>query len=508
MSVQMTGLCGKGTALIWKQCNDELFAEGLHLLEEAAFAGDAQAWFFLGRCYSWGDGAVGFSEKKARECYEKGTEAGSARAVLGAIRAGQFDEEMRARSLLTPEESFRELKEAAMEGDAFAAWQLAEAFEWENLSEVLPEEERRRELCFSWYRKAAEGGIVPAMVKMGKCFQRGQYVSPDRGRFLEWADRAAAQGDVWGLYQMGLYHQEQGHADAAFQYFAAASYQGDAKAPLLLGRMYLSGEEGVPRDVKRAVESFELAASRDEPESLAELGHIFYRDEVVERDDEKALYWYKRAYAAGQKSAALPLAHLVMRGADLAAYQQAHKLLLEAAEEETDGQAALALGNLYRDGLLGVPDMEQALEWYEKGAKQENPECMELLGCLYFQGEEGVETDYQKAFYWLSRCLEAGTLQSCSKLAYLYMKGEGCEENEEMAIRLFERAAQSEYDGYALYELGFLYERRGSAQGGSPEDLDQAADYYQRAIEMGNESAVRRFSHFKKSLFGRWKITY
>lgn len=69
--------------------------------------------------------------------------------------------------------------------------------------------------------------------------------------------------------------------------------------------------------------------------------------------------------------------------------------------------------------------MKQAVSWYEKGASQGNPECMEILGCLYFQGEEGVDRDYAKAFEWLNRCEEAGSLQSASKLGYLYMKGEG-----------------------------------------------------------------------------------
>ena len=138
------------------------------------------------------------------------------------------------------------------------------------------------------------------------------------------------------------------------------------------------------------------------------------------------------------------------------------------------------------------------------GASQGNPECMEILGCLYFQGEEGVDRDYAKAFEWLNRCEEAGSLQSTSKLGYLYMKGEGCIADENKAKELFERAAQTECDGYALYELGFIYERKNE----SPEDLERAAQCYQKAIEMGNESASRRFSHFKKGLFGRWKITY
>ena len=90
------------------------------------------------------------------------------------------------------------------------------------------------------------------------------------------------------------------------------------------------------------------------------------------------------------------------------------------------------------------------------------------------------------------------------KLAFLYMKGQGCEADETKARELFEKGAESECDGYALYELGYLYERKNE----SYEDLEKAAEYYRRAISMGNESAARRFSHFKKGLFGRWKVTY
>lgn len=503
MAILMTGLCEKGVDLIWKQCNEELFSEGLKYLEEAAYAGDPEAWFFLGHCYSWGDGAVGFNEKKAYDCYKKGAEAGSFRAVLGAMRTGQFDEEMKKASLHTPEECYEEVLAAAGQGEPFAAYQIAAAYEWESIFGLLPEEEQKRENCLDWYEKAADGGITAAMVKMGKCCLNGQYTKKDEERAVEWADKAAARGNVWGLYRMGLYHMEQENKEAAYEYFWAAAKQGDARAPLYLGRMYLKGE-GTERDIRKAVEAFEEAASREEPESFTELGHIFYRDEVVERDDEKAFYWYSRAYNAGRKEAALPLAHLYLRTSDVQDCQKAEKLLREAAETETDGQASLTLGNIKREGIGGEIDMEEAVAWYEKGAGLGNPECMEILGILYFQGEENIEADYGKAYHWLSLCREAGTLQSYSKLAFLYLKGQGCEADEEMARELFEKAAETECDGYALYELGYLYERRNE----SPDDLDRAAEYYQQAIEMGNESAGRRFAHFKKGIFGKWKVTY
>ena len=504
MATRMTGLCEKGAALIWKQCNEELFPRGVTYLEEAAYAGDADAWYFLGHCYSQGDGAVGFNEKKAYDCYYRGAAAGSFRAVLGAVRTGFYDEKMKQAALCSEEESREQLREAAEKGDAYAAFQMADASEWG----MIPEEEetdsdseKAGARCLPWYRKAAEGGIVKAMVKLGQCCQNGQYMEKNPEQYLDWAEKAASVGDVWGLSQMGEYYQSYGELEAAAAYLEAAAKQGAAKAPLLLGQMYLNGE-GIQRDLSKAVKYLELAASREEADSYLLLGALFYNDELVEREDEKAFYWYGRAYEAGKKEAAVPLAHLYLRTSEIQNRRTAEALLKEAVETETDGRAALALGNISRDGLCGEMDLEQAIHWYEKGAKQGNPECMELLGCLYFQGEEGIDTDYGKAFYWLNLCLEAGTLQSCSKLAYLYMKGEGCEKDEEKAIELFERAARTEYDGNALYELGYLYENRGE----NPENLEKAADYYQKAIEMGNENAVRRFSHFKKSLFGRWKL--
>lgn len=502
MAIQMTKLCQRGVDLIWKQCDEELFPQGIECLEKAARQGDAEALFFLGHCYSWGDAAMGFNETKAYECYLDGAGAGSCRCVLGALRAGQYSEELQTQAKYTLEESYKELKEAAEEDDAFAAYQLARAYEWEDIFDLLPKEDRRVEQCLPYYEKAAKGGIADAMVKAGKCYLSGRFTRQDREKAMEYASRAASLGHAWGLYHMGLYHQEAGQMEAAFEYFLAASHQGDSESPYYLGRMYLSGA-GVHRSTADAIAYFETAAVREETKSLAELGDIFYKDEIVEREDEKAFYWYSRAYASGDHSVSLPLGHLYLSPSKRQDCGKAFRLIEEAAQADTDGSANLALGNLCREGVGCEQDMEKSVSCYEKGAMLGNAECMELLGGLYFDGEDG-EIDFEKAFYWLDRCIRAGSLQSYSKLAYLYLKGLGCPVDESRAEELFERAAQVECDGYALYELGYMYECRGESQ----EDLDIAAEYYERAIEMGNESAVRRFSHFKKTMFGKWKVIY
>ena len=68
-------------------------------------------------------------------------------------------------------------------------------------------------------------------------------------------------------------------------------------------------------------------------------------------------------------------------------------------------------------------------------------------------------------------------------------------------VRLFEEAAEYEYDGFALYELGYIHECRDTR-----ESLEAAADYYQKAAAMGNENAAKRLSHFRRTIFGRWRV--
>lgn len=501
MSVLMTGLCEKGVDLIWKQCDEEQFPKGLECIENAVRAGDPEALFFLGYCYSWGDGSVGFNDKKAYDCYRSGAESGSYRCVLGALRAGQYDEALKEAARYSLAESYDALCQAAGRGDAFAAYQIAAALEWEDLVPLIGKNGRSKN-CLAWYEQAAQGGIVPAMVRAGKCYREGIFTPPDQNKALYYADLAASRGDAWGLFRMGLYYEEQEEREAAFEYFRAACVQGDKKAPYYLGLMYLNGT-GTERDIKKAVEALETAADREDTECLAVLGDIFYRDELVERDDERAFFWYSRAYAVGDKRAALPLGHLYLSTWEKQDYQKAERFLKEAVELETDGSVSLVLGNIYREGIGREPDLKTAVSYYENGGGKGNAECMEILGTLYFQGET-LEQSYDKAFSWLDKARQAGGLQSYFMLGYLYLKGYGCEADEEQARELLEIAAETECDGCASYELGYLYERRNR----SPEDLDLAAEYYRRAMELGNDSAGRRFSHFKKNLFGKWKVSY
>ena len=543
----MTEQCRKGASLIWMQCDGSRFAEGFRLLEEAAGQGDADAWYLLGRCYSWGGGDVGFSEDRAAECYRKGIEGGSALAVLGALRAGLYDASMREISDMTPDTAFRKAREAAEAGDAFAAWQLAETIEWDDLAEerrrlirekeqeipvedLLEDEEPEEEPpeqeeadasaktedtakpllvitvpgeCILWYRKAAEGGIIQAMEHAGKLALAGTYRESDPADYSRWVEKSAAAGSAWGLCELGIYYASAGENPTAREYLLAADAQGEPRAALPLGRLYLAAEEE-PDSFTQAITYLEKAADAGDAESYRVLATVFDKGIRTERDVPKAIFWYQKAFRAGDGEAALLLGKLYLEDTEEKNGEKAVHMLEQAAEKAdplTAGEACRILGQIYHDGLGGVPDGEWAIHWYTAGAGFGNAECMERLGLMYCLGEEGIPADYGQAFLWLNRCWENGTLRSCSRLAGLYLRGEGCEADEEKAIRLFETAARTEYDGYACCELGRIYERRGTE-----EDLEKAVEYYGKSMDMGNETAARRLARFKRGPAGRWRV--
>lgn len=525
----MTRLCLKGIELIWKQCNSTLYDEGERSIKEAFLYGDKDSKYYLGLLYSVPEGPMGYNPDKARRFFLDAAEDGCPMAFLGAVVSGCYGEEFKpqksadtdseaaaAKAMMTVDEALHKTMELAEMEDGFAAWQTArfldyaaEAFDKgaelplsEKETAAVTADAADRKGIIHYYELAADSGIVEAIVTLGRCYERGRLVEADAEKAFDYACRAAELGHVWGLKKLGKEARLAGDEEAALQYFRAASIQGDGDTPFITAKMYLNGIGG-DRDIEEAVRFLEMAAEREDERSYIELGDLFYQDQYIEKDNERAYYWYEKAYVSGEQRAAGPLGRLMLLSGPNQDIERGYELLREAAEKrelDPDGAFCLVLGNYYRDGEDSKLK-EEAIYWYDKGAHRENPECMEILGNIFFHGEEAADADYRKSFYWFSKCEEAGTLQSPASLAYLYAKGEGCEINEEKAIELFERAALTDKTGDALYELGFVYENRGLKG-----DLDKAQRYYEDAVNKGNENALRRLSHFKRTIFGKWKV--
>lgn len=184
-------------------------------------------------------------------------------------------------------------------------------------------------MAANWFRMAAEQGHPVAQVDLGFMFAQGRGVSPKNpGAAREWFRKALA-GDL-----------------------VQAAERGDVFAQTNLGRMYVAGAGC--RELK---------------------GNVAWRNTAdsgcVEKDEESAAEWFRRA----------------------------------AEQGHADAQGRL--GVKYLTGVGVKRDERQAAEWLRKAAEQDEGGAQFMLGLLYMQGH-GVPNDPRQGTEWLRKAEEQG----------------------------------------------------------------------------------------------------
>lgn len=197
-----------------------------------------------------------------------------------------------------------------------------------------------------------------------------------------------------------------------------------------------------------------------------------------------------------------------------------------------DANAQTGLARAFRFGLGVAPDVQAAFAWgvraLERGAFEERPAALGLVGEILFDGEGVVERDRDRAFSffweartgddaasleglavcyrdgigvpqdaeaerdWLERAFEAalrraelGSAVDASFVSFAFRDGRGVEPNPEQAFAWSLRAAEAGL-GVALYDVGFAFE----TGLGVERDERRAFEFYRRAADVENPDAL------------------
>ncbi|MBR2299924.1 MAG: sel1 repeat family protein [Alphaproteobacteria bacterium] len=131
--------------------------------------------------------------------------------------------------------------------------------------------------------------------------------------------------------------------------------------------------------------------------------------------------------------------------------------------EEGDAEKALTLGYMYLYGQDGVEtDYQKAFHFYHLAAQKDNIVALNNLGSLYFNGI-GTDVDYEKAAALFAHAAELGSDDAAVNLGFIYLSSDNSDYFEE-ALNLFEKAAKAGNNtakfmlGYAYYK-GFIVEQ-------------------------------------------------
>lgn len=140
--------------------------------------------------------------------------------------------------------------------------------------------------------------------------------------------------------------------------------RGETTAQVELGVRYANGE-GVEKNGERAVSLFQTAMARDNALATFYMGAAYSNGFGVAKDDMLASMYFEQAARQGLPVAQYFLALFIGGGrGGIMADWCASVPLLEAAALDGMEMAALQLGVIYGEGLLGAPDYEKAAYWY------------------------------------------------------------------------------------------------------------------------------------------------
>lgn len=134
-----------------------------------------------------------------------------------------------------------------------------------------------------------------------------------------------------------------------------------------------------------------------------------------------------------------------------------------------------------------TPNIETAMEWYLKAAKQGFGTAQANYGARLYDDAYGVPVDYDKAFPWLLQGAQQGDVFAQRRVGESYKYGRGTKEDPKLAVQWF-RTAADRGESYSQAEMGDAY-----ADGnGVDQNMAEAIGWYRKAADQKEAWAQRQ----------------
>ncbi len=161
---------------------------------------------------------------------------------------------------------------------------------------------------------------------------------------------------------------------AVIKQVEAKAFEGVPEAQHDLAAIYTAGHGGVTVDYSKAALWFQEAAVNGIANARYNLGVLYHQGLGVERDVNKAINWYRAAAALGHPEAQYNLGIAYIEGIGTQYNPRVAADYFQTAAQGGVTEAAYNLGLIHENGLLGDPDMNEAVFWY-KLSSDYNPEA-------------------------------------------------------------------------------------------------------------------------------------
>jgi TPR repeat protein len=190
-------------------------------------------------------------------------------------------------------------------------------------------------------------------------------------------------------------------------------------------------KEAMEKEKKQEARKKEFEAREKEAEALYRDGVKYENGDGVQKDLEKALEFYEKSAALGNKKAMGSVGFFYQhgRGGVEKDEEKAFELYKKASHH-------LFLGLCYRDGIGTSKDDVAAAKEFQLAMQDGYPKGAYLYAKCRENGT-GVEQDFQKAFCAYEEASYLGSMDARLELARCYMTGQGVEEDFTQALKLY-----------------------------------------------------------------------
>lgn len=244
---------------------------------------------------------------------------------------------------------------------------------------------------------------------------------------------------------------------------------GDLTSIQALIALYTYGSAEVAKDATALLHWQGMLAERGDKQAAQALALQYAHGYGVARDYTKAAEWMKKTGEAEKAQDFLQNAEEAARaeaGDAHAQAQLASTLLLQAgkldsatleedyreavnwADKAATAEDALGvwiLAQAYENGLGVNADLEQALDYYKKGAQLGNADCQVSLAEHLLHGDVCMPNE-AKAFNLARQAAQADNLHAMRLIADCYMKGSGTQQDKTQALYWYQKVAEQIQD--------------------------------------------------------------
>ena len=250
----------------------------------------------------------------------------------------------------------------------------------------------------------------------------------------------AEQGDITAMWETAKFllknHSTPDYETEALKWLTIYEKGNKIEAMYLLGALYSNyicdEDDEIEKDMERAVYWYKQAAQFGHKEAMKGLGHFYFKGEGVEQDYEKAFHYFK------ESDTKIWLGICYARG-----------LGVQADEEEALHNFVEYNGSTY-SGILQLANLYYNDENYEKAFKyymmlidlSEDASILNVIGDMYLDGK-GVNQDKARAVQYFLRAFQDskimidGGLRVIYNLINCYLKGNGVPQDINKAIEYF-----------------------------------------------------------------------